>query len=226
MKNGWLTKFGERFYAFSHSDSVLMKDGGTLTEKIKSILLLLKGHHHHSSDVNDFADGVNNILKNAGFAPKNHAESSTNYGVSSPSNYGHVRTAGGGTDTSKYAYPFSVQFNGVQTSLNTTNLTYNGIYSIRFTGSATGAPAGLTSGTTYYATLQTLNYAQTSTVNTSYGVTQILFIPKIGKLYYRFVQSSSAFGDWIDVSALSETIAELAASVGVLEGKGSDSGWT
>lgn len=226
MRNGWLTKFGEKFYAFAHSDSVFMNDGTTLTERIREIVSKLQNHHHNAAEVNDLEDSVNRVIANADLAPANHAENNTTYGISTPSKYGHIRTAGGGTDTAKYAYPFSTQYSSAQSSLNVTNLTYNGIYSIRFTGTATGAPSGLASGTTYYATLQTLNYSQTLTVNASYGVTQILSIPKIGKLYYRFVTSSSAFGDWIDVSALAETITELAASVSVLEGKGSDSGWT
>lgn len=56
MRFAWLTKLGERFYAYTHSDAVKMSDGGNLTDKIKEIVSKLQKHHHHAADINDIDD--------------------------------------------------------------------------------------------------------------------------------------------------------------------------
>lgn len=201
MRNAWLTKLNERVYAFTHSDAVVMSDGGSLTDKIKDIITKLKEHHHHASDINDFEDASAEVIS-AKAAPISHATNAQTYGGATGSNYGHVRTAGNAAGTYQYTIPFSTQYNTAQSSLNITNLLYNGVYAVRFTGAATGAPSGLTSGTTYYGTIFTMNYNAVSGLTATYGVTQILAIPKIGKLYCRFVTSTSAYGDWTDITAI------------------------
>lgn len=203
MKFGWLKKAGIKFYARTHSDGVEMKGGGTLTAKIAEIVKKLREHHHQASEVNDLEQAVKGFAGGVS-APISHAVSGTTYGVASGSNYGHIRAAGNAGASYLYAFPFSTQYNTEQTSLNIANLCYNGVFAVRFKGSATGAPVGLESGTTYYGTIFTMNYQQTSGVSTTYGVTQVLSIPKAGKLYVRFVTSTSAsgYGDWIDMTAI------------------------
>ena len=205
MNIGWLKKAGEKFYSRTHSDAVEMADGGTLTAKITDIFSKLRTHHHQASEINDFEDVANRIageVVSADAPPKSHATSQTTYGVASGSSYGHVRTAGSVGATYQYTIPFSTQYNTEQKSLNISNLCYNGMYAIRFKGNATGAPSGLVEATTYYGTLFTMNYQQTSGVSSTYGVTQILTIPIIGKLYVRFVTGTSTYGEWIDLTAI------------------------
>lgn len=201
MNNAWLKKLGEKFYAYTHSDAVHMSGGGNLTSKIKEIITALNTHHHYAADINDIDDKVKGIVETDA-PPKSHATNSQTYGGATSSNYGHVRTAGNASGTYQYTVPFSTQYNGVQSSLNITNLLYNGVYAVRFTGAATGAPSGLTSSTTYYGTIFTMNYAAASGLSTIYGVTQMLAIPKIGKLYCRFITSTSAYGDWVDLTTV------------------------
>ncbi|MGN0107815.1 MAG: hypothetical protein ACI4A5_08995 [Hominilimicola sp.] len=201
MRNAWLKKLGEKFYAYTHSDAVYMSGGGNLTSKMKEIITALNTHHHQTSEINDFDVTAKKVVsENA--APIEHAVNSQKYGGATGSNYGHVRTAGSVPGANQYVIPFSTQFSAAQqTTLNNANMLYNGIYAVRFTGAATGAPPGLTSGTTYYGTIFTMNYQQTGGVNSTYGVTRILAIPKIGKLYCQFVTSTSAYGDWTDLTA-------------------------
>ena len=202
---GWLKKAGEKFYARTHADAVEMPDGGMLTAKISSILEKFKEHHHQASDVNDLKHFVNDALSNAAgeiIPPMNHATSETKYGVATSSSYGHVRTAGNVSAAHQYVIPFSKQYSSAQTSLNNTSMCYNGMYAIAFKGNATGAPTGLAEATTYYGTIFTMNYQQTSGVSSTYGVTQILTIPIIGKLYVRFITGTSAYGEWIDLTAI------------------------
>lgn len=207
MRNAWLKKLGEKFYAYTHSDAVHMSGGGNLTGKIKEIVTALNTHHHQMSEINDFDITVKEAAENVvteKAAPIAHATNSQKYGGATGSNYGHVRTAGNVSGSNQYVIPFSTQFSAaVQTTLNNTSMLYNGVYAVRFTGAATGAPTGLTSGTTYYGTIFTMNYQQTGGVNSTYGVTQILSIPKIGKMYCRFPTSTSAYGSWIDMTAIS-----------------------
>ena len=206
MDLGWLKIAGKRFYARSHSDGVQMNDGVTLTAKIKEIFTKLKEHHHHASEVNDFETEAARVAGNVvadKAPPKSHATNAQTYGGATGTNYGHVRTAGNVSGTNQYVVPFSIQYaSTAQTTLNSANFLYNGVYAIRFNGSATGAPSGLTSGTTYYGTMFTMNFQQTSSVSSTYGVTQILSIPIIGKLYCRFPTSTSKYGDWIDLTAI------------------------
>lgn len=205
MRNAWLKKLGEKVYAYTHSDAVHMSGGGNLTNKIKEIITKLNTHHHQMSEINDFDITVTEaarkvVSENA--APKSHATNSQKYGGASGSNYGHVRTAGNASGTNQYVVPFSTQFSAAQTTLNNSSMLYNGVYAVRFTGAATGAPSGLVSSTTYYGTIFTMNYQQTSGVNSTYGVTQILSIPKIGKMYCRFPTSTSAYGSWVDLTTV------------------------
>lgn len=205
MNNAWLKKLGEKVYAYTHSDAVFMSGGGTLTNKIKEIISTLNTHHHQASEINDFDGTVKKAAEkvvSANAAPKAHAASAQTYGGATGSNYGHVRTAGSVPAANQYVMPFSTQFTAVQTTLNNASMLYNGVYAVQFKGSATGAPPGLTSGTTYYGTIFTMNYQQTGGVNSTYGVTQILSIPKFGKMFCRFPTSTSAYGDWVDLTAI------------------------
>lgn len=204
MNIGWLKILGVKFYARSHSDAVTMKDGGTLTAKITGIISTIKEHHHTAGDINDFESSVSEIAAKADFAPKSHSKNDTTYGGASGSQYGHVRTAGNVASDKQYVIPFSTQFSAAQTTLNNSSMTYNGIYAVQFKGSATGAPEGLTAATTYYGTIMTQNYQPTSTVNGTYGVMQMLTIPKLGKLYCRFITgtAASAYGAWVDLTAI------------------------
>ena len=205
MNIGWLKILGVKFYARSHSDAVAMKDGGTLTTKVKEIINTIKNHHHTPGDINDFETSVSKIAAKSDFAPKSHAKNDTTYGVASGSQYGHVRVAGNVSAANQYVMPFSIQYTAsAQTTLNISDMTFNGIYAGQFKGNATGAPEGLTATTTYYGTIMTQNYQQTSAVNGSYGVMQMLSIPTIGKLYCRFITgtAASAYGAWVDLTAI------------------------
>lgn len=139
--------------------------------------------------------------ENLGVPPKNHALNATTYGPATTANYGHVRTAG---KTGDGHYVQHRSANTSISSLNATSYTYAGQYGLSFSGSATGVPAtlvedsGASSSTTFYGVLTVDNYVINNTVSTSYGVRQVLSIPKYGLTYerYCYTKGSSNWGEW------------------------------
>lgn len=136
--------------------------------------------------------------------PKNHASTATTYGVATTNNYGHVRTAGR-TGSGNYVQTRS---SGVSiSSFNSTSYTYAGQYAVQFSGTATGIPttliedSGTTTSTTFYGVLTVDNYSTTGTVSASYGVRQVLSIPKYSLTYerYCYTNGNSNYGEWYNI---------------------------
>lgn len=164
-------------------------------------------HSHSNQDV------LNGITSDNVF-PKNHASSATTYGLGTNANYGHVKLGGNTTSTNyttRSAFPIAYENASSNiTSFNTTTYLNNGIYHIRFAGSATGAPSGLTSSTTYYGTLIAYGFATSTSAtqySTTYGVCQILTIPRQSQIYVRYSYSgSSTYGTWTPMITPAPTV--------------------
>lgn len=139
--------------------------------------------------------------------PYFHAFADTSAGPGTPYDYGHVRTEG---KSSAGNYVKIRYARATASDLNSTQYTYSGEYYLSFKSTTPGAPETLlkdagpqaSSSTTFYGILTTENYQVASSANSTYGVRQILSIPKFNVAYERYGYNISAttWNEWRNIS--------------------------
>lgn len=153
-----------------------------------------------NKDLSNVSALTTTVKDTLGVATKNHASSSTGYGVATTDNYGHVRT-GGFTGNGHYVQ--SRRSAASLSNFNSTTYLYPGEYPVYFYTNATNAPStisgdtGINSTSTYiYGIIKTDSY-YTGNYSSSYGVKQTLIIPRYNVAYERCCyQGSSTYGTW------------------------------
>ena len=153
-----LIKIGDGVTPWSGLSYVLKDQIINLTEQVDNKA------NKDFSNVSSLSSTVKDTL---GIATKNHANSSTNYGPATISNYGHVRTSG---ITGSGHYVQSQRAYGTGVNLNSTNYLYAGNHLVGFYIDATGAPStisadtGITSTSSMiYGIIKTDNYYNNGT---------------------------------------------------------------